>query len=57
MELTPPLQAGEFAVATKWTGEVAEALPEVETVAVVGDDTKTPANDGSERDKNRHSGA
>jgi hypothetical protein len=42
------LQAGEFAVATKCTLEPVEALPGFVTVAVAGDDTKTPAKEGNE---------
>jgi hypothetical protein len=53
MELTPPLQSGEFAVATKCTVESDDALPAFVTVAVAGEDTKTPANDGNETDRNR----
>ena len=46
MEATPFEQAGEVAVATKWTGDAAVADPFVETVALVGDETYTPATAG-----------
>jgi hypothetical protein len=53
MDLTPPEQAGELAVATKCTGEPEEAVPGLLTLALAGDETQTPAKDGSETDTNR----
>jgi len=47
MEPTPFEQAGEVAVATKCMGEAPVAVPEVATLALAGDDTYTPARDGT----------
>jgi hypothetical protein len=43
---TPFEQSGDVAVATKWTGERLEPVPLVETVALDGEVTYTPAYAG-----------
>jgi hypothetical protein len=53
MEATPFEHAGDVARATKWTGETALALPEVETLAAPGDETYTPASAGNENKTNK----
>ena len=59
MARTPFEHAGEVAVATKWTGERAEVVVGLETVALAGSVTYTPANAGrtvnANTDKARHS--
>jgi len=44
-------------VAEKCTGELAPTLAGFEVVALAGDETKTPANDGSEIVRKRHNAA